>query len=45
MSTDDTLWCARIGDAGGETIGEPQAGFDLAQRQYAAVRRELAADR
>jgi hypothetical protein len=32
---DDTLWRARIGDAGGETVGVTLAGFDLAQRQHA----------
>jgi len=37
-AVDDTPWCARIGDAGRETIGEPKPGFDLAQRQYATVR-------
>ena len=33
----------RIGDAGGETVGDAEAGFDLPQRQHAAVRGELAA--
>ena len=36
-AVDDALWCARIGDAGGETVGDTQAGFDLAQRQHATV--------
>ena len=27
---DDTLWCARVRDAGRETVGDTQAGFDLA---------------
>jgi len=37
-AVDDTPWCAWINDAGGETVGEPKPGFDLAQRQHAAVR-------
>jgi hypothetical protein len=36
-AVDDTLRCARIGDAGGETLGDAEAGFDLAQRDDAAV--------
>jgi hypothetical protein len=34
---DDTLWCARVRDAGRETVGDTQASFDLAQRQQATV--------
>ena len=30
-------WGAQLGDAGGETLGDAEAGFDLAQRHYAAV--------
>jgi len=36
-AVDDTLGCARIGDAGGETVRDAQVGFDLAQRHDAAV--------
>ncbi len=47
-AVDDAPWCARIGNAGGETVGDAEAGFDLAQRQHAAVEvgdDGLAADR
>ena len=43
IAVDDTIWCARIGDASGKTVGDAEAGFDLPQRQHAAVRGELAA--
>ena len=35
-----TVRCARIVDAGGETIGDAQPLLDLAQHQDAAVRRQ-----
>jgi hypothetical protein len=34
---------ARVGQAGGQKIGDPQARLDLAQQQHAAVRGEPAA--
>ena len=43
IAVDDSLWCARIGDASGKTVGDAKASFDLPQRQHAAVRGELAA--
>ena len=36
-AVDDALWRARISDAGGQAVGDTQAGFDLAQRQHTAV--------
>ena len=43
IAVDDSLWCARIGDASGKTVGDAKASFDLPQRQHAAARGELAA--
>jgi hypothetical protein len=34
---DDTHGWAGIGDAGGETIGDPEASHDLVQRHDAAI--------
>jgi hypothetical protein len=34
---------ARVGQAGGQGLGDPQARLDLAQQQHAAVRGEPAA--
>ena len=39
----DTPRRAGIGHAGGQPIGDAEAAFDLAQRQHAGIRRELAA--
>jgi hypothetical protein len=39
----DTPRRAGIGHAGGQAIGDAEAAFDLAQRQHAGIRRELAA--
>jgi hypothetical protein len=36
-AVDDTLWCARVGDAGGDAVGVAEPGFDLAQSRDAAV--------
>ena len=36
----DLIARARIDHAGGETIGDPKALFDFAQRQNAAIRRQ-----
>ena len=43
IAVDDTLWCARIGDASGKTVGDAKASFDLPQRQHDAARGKLAA--
>jgi hypothetical protein len=34
----DALRCPRIGDAGGQAIGDTKAAFDLAQRWNATIR-------
>ena len=46
-AVDDTLGCARVGDAGGDAVGIAKTGFDLAQRHDAAEGGNdgLAADR
>jgi general stress protein YciG len=38
----DTPRRARIGHAGGQAVGDAEAAFDLAQRQHAGIRGELA---
>jgi hypothetical protein len=39
----DTLRRVRIGQAGGQLVGNAKAAFNLEQRQHAAIRGELAA--
>ena len=37
QAVDDAFRCPRIGDTGGQAIGDTQAAFDLTQRKHATI--------